>query len=77
MPKLSFLSLLALLFAIVVMLSLKGQYIINLPFDVVRIAIPLLAYFVIMFTLSFALRFYSKLDYRRTASLAFMCQQQL
>jgi len=77
MPKLSSLSLLALLFTIVVMFSLKGQYIVNLPLDVVRIAIPLLAYFVIMFTLSFALRFYSKLDYRRTASLAFMCQQQL
>jgi ACR3 family arsenite transporter len=71
MPKLSAVSLLALLFTIVVMFSLKGQYIVDLPLDVLRIAIPLLAYFVIMFTASFALGYYSKLDYRRTTTLAF------
>jgi ACR3 family arsenite transporter len=68
MPKLSPVSLLALLFTIVVMFSLKGEYIVSLPLDVLRIAIPLLAYFVIMFTSSFALGYYSKLDYRRTTS---------
>jgi ACR3 family arsenite transporter len=71
MPKLSSISLLALLFTIVVMFSLKGQYIVDLPLDVLRIAIPLLAYFVIIFTSSFALGYYSNLDYKRTASLAF------
>jgi ACR3 family arsenite transporter len=71
MPKLSTISLFALLFTIVVMFSLKGQYIVSLPLDVLRIAIPLLAYFVIMFTSSFALGYYSKLGYKRTASLAF------
>jgi ACR3 family arsenite transporter len=70
-PKLSPTSLLALLFTIVVMFSLKGEYIVKLPFDVALIAIPLLAYFIIMFFVSFALGYFSKLDYRRTTSLAF------
>jgi len=71
MPKLSPTSLFALLFTIVVMFSLQGEYLVKLPFDVVRIALPLIAYFIPMFTLSFALGYYAKLDYRRTTSLAF------
>lgn len=71
LPKLSPTSLLALLFTIVVMFSLKGEYIVKLPFDVAVIAMPLLAYFIIMFFVSFTLGYFSKLDYRKTTSLAF------
>ena len=71
MHRLSHLSLIALLFTIVVMFSLKGQYIVSLPLDVVRVAIPLLAYFIIMFTVAFAIGNYSKLGYKRTTSLSF------
>jgi len=71
MHKLSHLSLIALLFTIVVMFSLKGQYIISLPLDVVRVAIPLLVYFVVMFAVTFAIGYYSKLGYKRTTSLSF------
>jgi len=71
MHKLGHVSLIALLFTIVVMFSLKGQYIISLPLDVVRVAIPLLIYFVIMFFVSFGIGYYSKLGYKRTASLSF------
>ena len=70
-PKLAPTSLIALLFTIVVMFSLKGGYIVSLPFDVVRVAIPLLAYFLIMFFTSFGLGLYSKMDYGRTTTLAF------
>lgn len=71
MHKMSHISLIALLFTIVVMFSLKGQYIVNLPLDVVRVAIPLLAYFIIMFSTAFAIGYYSRLGYKRTASLSF------
>jgi ACR3 family arsenite transporter len=71
MPKLSPTSLFALLFTIVVMFSLKGEYIVTLPLDVVRIAIPLIAYFITMFLISFILGYYLKLNYKRTTSLAF------
>jgi ACR3 family arsenite transporter len=70
-PKLAPTSLIALLFTIVVMFSLKGSYIVNLPYDVLLVAMPLLAYFVIMFFTSFALGLYTKMDYPRTTTLAF------
>jgi len=71
MHKLSHVSLIALLFTIIVMFSLKGQYIVNVPLDVVRVAIPLLVYFMIMFFVSFGIGYSSKLGYKRTTSLSF------
>ena len=70
-PKLAPTSLVALLFTIVVMFSLKGAVIVSIPFDVILVAVPLLVYFVIMFFASFALGLRSKLDYPRTTTLAF------
>jgi len=70
-PKISPLALIALLFTIIVMFSLKGNYIITLPMDVVRIAIPLLFYFVIMFFFSFFISKSFGVNYGQTVTLAF------
>jgi len=70
-PKISPLALIALLFTIIVMFSLKGNYIITLPLDVVRVAIPLLVYFVIMFFLSFFLSKSFRVNYGQATTLAF------
>ena len=71
MPRLGPTAIIGLLFTIVVMFALKGEYIVDVPFDVLRIAVPLLLYFLIMFGLSFLASWRLGFPYPQTATLSF------